>query len=68
MVTLTQKCQVTIPKNIRSLFGIKSGDAVDFILYKGNVILKKKKKPIPFDKWKGYLGTISTDKVMEELR
>lgn len=42
MVTLTQKCQVTIPN--------------------------KKKKVLPFDKWKVYLGVRSTDKAMEELR
>lgn len=68
MVTLTQKCQVTIPKDIRAVFGLKSGDAIEFIVEKGNVLLKKKKKVLPFDKWKGYLGIRSTDKAMEELR
>ncbi len=68
MVTLTQKCQVTIPKDIRAVFGLKSGDAIEFIVEKGKVLLKKKKKVLPFDKWKGYLEIRSTDKAMEELR
>lgn len=68
MVTLTQKCQVTIPKNVRAIFGLKSGDAVEFIVEKGNVLLKKKKKTLPFHKWRGYLPISSTSKAMEELR
>lgn len=68
MVTLTQKCQVTIPKNVRAVFGLKSGDAVEFIIEKGNVVLKKKKKTLPFNKWRGYISINSTDKAMEDLR
>lgn len=68
MVTLTQKCQVTIPAYIRSIIGIGYGDEVEFMLERGKVYLKKKKKTLPFDRWKGYLGEISSDKAVKELR
>ncbi|MBI2581144.1 GNAT family N-acetyltransferase [Candidatus Woesearchaeota archaeon] len=32
------------------------------------VVLKKKAKKLSLRKWKGYLGTFDTDKLMEELR
>ena len=38
--TLSSKGQVTIPQRIRALLNIEHGDAVDFIVEKGDVKLK----------------------------
>jgi len=38
--TLTKKGQVTIPKNIRDLLGLKERDKVVFIEREGEVVLK----------------------------
>jgi antitoxin PrlF len=38
---LTQKFQTTIPKKIRKLLQLKSGDIIGFQIIEGNVILKK---------------------------
>jgi len=68
MVNLTQKSQVTVPKQIRIALGLGPGDEVDFDIENGKVVLHKKFKKLPFDKWKGYLGKFKTDRFMEEIR
>ena len=68
MSLLTQKSQVTIPKNIRGILHLHPGDEVEFKPYKNTAILIKKKKEIFLHKWHGYLGNAQTDKTMEELR
>ena len=68
MTTLTKKGQVTIPKDIREDLGLRPGDDVDFKQDNGQVLLQKKLKILPFDKWRGYLGKFRTDKLMEEIR
>ena len=68
MPNLTQKSQVTLPKQIRLILGLKPGDEVDFNLEEGKVVLHKKRRKIPFEKWRGYLGTFKTYKLMEEIR
>ena len=69
MTTLTQKSQVTIPKQFRIAIGLNPGDEVEFELARGKdkVILRKRPKEINFGKWRGCLGTFDTDKLMEEL-
>lgn len=68
MPTVTQKSQVTIPKQFRVAAGIMPGDEVEFSIENDKVMLKKKAKEIPFEKWRGCLGTLDTDSIMEELR
>ncbi len=68
MPTLTQKSQVTIPKQIREALGVGPGDEVEFGVNNSTVVLHKKKKKLPLDKWVGYLGRLKTDEVMAELR
>lgn len=43
-ITLSTKGQVTIPKEIRNVLKIHSGDMVDFVIDKGEVKLKVVKK------------------------
>ena len=68
MATLTQKSQVTIPKQFRVAVGLHPGDEVEFSIEHNKVVLKKKAKKIPFGKWRGCLGTFDSDKLLEELR
>ena len=68
MTSLTQKSQVTIPKQIRLALGLRPGDEVDFNIKNDKVVLHKKVKKLPFEKWKGYLGRFNTNKLMEEIR
>jgi AbrB family looped-hinge helix DNA binding protein len=74
--TVTSKGQVTIPKRIRDVLGVKPGSAVDFILDKdGRVIVspvrKKRLPPIApgIAKVRGRLkGGPSTNELMALLR
>lgn len=68
MTTLTQKSQVTIPKAFRAVFGLRPGDQVDFAVEENKLVLRKKPREFPFEKWKGYLGKFKTDELMKELR
>lgn len=68
MPSLTQKCQVTVPKQIRIALGLKPGDEVDFDIEDSKVVLHRKFKKLPFQKWRGYLGRFKTDKLMQEIR
>ncbi len=68
MTTLTQKAQVTIPKNIREILGLNPGDEVEFSLENNSVTLHKQKKKLPFHRWQGYLGSGKTDELIKELR
>ena len=68
MTHLTQKSQVTIPKQIRLVLGLRPGDDVDFSIENGKAVLVKKPKKLPFDKWMGYLGQGKTEEFMKEIR
>ena len=68
MPNLTQKGQVTIPKKVRAALGLKPGDEVDFDMDNSKVVLIKKPKKIPFEKWMGYLGRGKTGEFMNEIR
>ena len=72
MPRVTQKGQVTIPRDIRLLLGIKTGDEIVFELDKGKAVLKKKSVSIHnFKKYVGFLSHLKgkkTDNVVNELR
>ena len=57
-----------MPKQVRIVLGLKPGDEVDFNLEEGKVVVYKKHKKLPFEKWKGYLGRFKTSKLMDEIR
>ncbi|MBI2664809.1 AbrB/MazE/SpoVT family DNA-binding domain-containing protein [Candidatus Woesearchaeota archaeon] len=68
MTTLTQKSQVTIPKQFRLALGLRPGDDVDFEWDNGQVVLRKKARKLPFDKWRGVLKGYTSKKFNEEFR
>ena len=76
---VTEKGQVTIPKEIREQLGIVAGSEVDFIADASGARLvlladHRKREPVDFDAWlssvSGKLDTggMTTDEYMEWLR
>jgi AbrB family looped-hinge helix DNA binding protein len=72
MPKVTQKGQVTIPRDIRLLLGIKTGDEIVFELDEGKAFLKKKGASISnLKKYVGFLSQLKgkrTDDIIDELR
>ena len=71
--SVTTKGQVTIPKSIRDLLGIKPGSAVDFVLARdGRVVLEIPNAPprvSRFEALRGIAGPgMTTDEVMRLTR
>ena len=71
--TVTAKGQVTIPKPVRDLLGIKPGSMVDFQRAPdGRVVLVKigrKPRPSRFARLRGHAGKgLSTDAIMAMTR
>ena len=55
MSTVTQKGQVTIPKKIREVLGVKKGDEIIFEIEHEKVIVRKKDQEPRFHEYIGYL-------------
>jgi AbrB family looped-hinge helix DNA binding protein len=72
MPRVTQKGQVTIPLQIRSLLSIKTGDEIIFKVHKGKVTLGKKPDSVrDFSKYVGFLSHLKgerTEDIMNRLR
>lgn len=69
MTSVTEKGQVTIPKDIRERAGIRPGDDLRFKIVDGELRVEKKVEENPFSEWRGSLDTDkSTDEIMRELR
>ncbi len=69
MPRITQKGQVTIPKDIRDKLGVKLGSSVRFSIVEGKCILEKEVEETKAEKWVGYLESHKrTDEFLEELR
>lgn len=66
---ITEKGQVTIPKEIRENFGFYPGQEVRFVKRDRGVVLEKIQ---PVDVWEKYSGFLKigkkTDEVIRELR
>lgn len=72
MPRVTKKGQVTIPRQIRDVLNIQTGDEITFILETDKVVLKKKGSRIEnMIKYVGYLKHLDgkePDTIVEELR
>ena len=68
MVKVSEKGQVTIPKEYREKFGLKPGDEVEFSIEDDSLIVKR--KATEFDDYAGYLGEAddTVDEQMDEIR
>jgi antitoxin PrlF len=66
MATITSKGQVTIPKEIRDVLGVHPGDAVDFAIQNGQVVVQSRLKPSAL---KGILkGRVKRPLTVEQMR
>ena len=68
MSRITQKGQVTIPKEIRDLFGIKPNDIGEFTVKEGSIMFLVKKGNILDSRRKGTIldaHRIKTDKIID---
>ena len=72
---VSERGQVTIPKEIRERFGIGPDTELEFQVHKSVIILKKAPKKLNLAKWKGRcrdsfreLGYTSVDKFIEDIR
>ncbi len=72
MPKVTQKGQVTIPKQIRSILSIRTGDEIVFEVHAKKVVLKKSPASAKnFKKYVGYLSHLNgkkPDDIIDELR
>ena len=72
MPRMTSKGQVTIPKNIREVLGIKPGDQVEFeLLSDQRVIVKPVLATTVFERYVGYLADRAgeaPDRIVARLR
>ena len=66
---VTERGQVTIPKELRERLGIRPGQVVDFREEAGRIVLSKRAPRDPVDAAFGILrNDRSTDELMAELR
>lgn len=72
MSRITSKGQVTIPKNIRQVLGVKPGDRVAFeLLPDRRVVVKPLLATTVFERYVGYLTTQEgedPDRIVVQLR
>jgi AbrB family looped-hinge helix DNA binding protein len=72
MPRVTQKGQVTIPQEIRSVLKIRKGDEVVFELKKGKVWIERRHPSIQnIRKYVGFLGRLKgrdADEIIKDLR
>lgn len=66
---VTERGQITIPKELRERLGIRPGQEVEFLEEKGRIVLARRIPSSPVDEVYGILRLDrSTDELMTELR
>jgi AbrB family looped-hinge helix DNA binding protein len=71
-VRLTDKGQVTIPKQVRDALGLRAGDEVEFVADAGGGYrVRKVLRTNPFAKYRGHLTGLAgrqPDELLDDLR
>ncbi len=74
-MTVGERGQVTIPKEIRDTFGLGPDTEIEFHVIEGSIVLKKAAKKLDLNTWKGRckesfaeLGYSSVDQFIEDVR
>lgn len=63
--TISSKGQVTVPQEIRTRFGLSTGDRVEFVVEDGRTILRPlRTEANPFQKYKGALPALRNRKAI----
>ena len=68
---MTEKGQITIPKELRENMGLRPGDQVEFRVIKKGLEVRKQAKPGRFAQYKGFLGHLkgkTSKELLEEMR
>jgi AbrB family looped-hinge helix DNA binding protein len=68
---LSEKGQVTIPKEIRDKLGLRPGTVLDFAAVNGKLVAQKKIEGDVFKKWRGRArlpGGIDVDEYLRRAR
>jgi len=72
LVRLTDRGQITIPKQVRDALGLRAGDEVEFVAdAAGGYRLRKVLRTNPFTKYRGHLTGLAgrqPDELVDELR
>ncbi|MFB6142394.1 MAG: AbrB/MazE/SpoVT family DNA-binding domain-containing protein [Halorientalis sp.] len=69
MTRVTEKGQVTIPKQIREALGIQPGDEVTFEETADGYVVRKEVDESRFERWRGVADAeASVEERMDELR
>lgn len=68
---LSEKGQITIPKELRDQLGLAPGTVMEFAAEEGRLVARKKLPQDPFARWRGR-GRLpvgkSTDEYLEHIR
>ena len=74
-MTMGERGQVTIPKELRDRFGLSPKSEIEFYEIEGELVLRKKGRGPDFEKWKGFcadalrdLNVKSGDELIELMR
>ena len=51
--TVSERGQITLPKEIRTSMGIRPGSIIDFVFEDGRIVGRKMENVDPIDKWRG---------------
>jgi AbrB family looped-hinge helix DNA binding protein len=72
LVRLTERGQITIPKQVRDALGLRTGDEVEFVAdAAGGYRLRKVLRTNPFAKYRGHLTGLAgrqPDELLGDLR
>lgn len=70
-----ERGQVTVPKDIRDRFNLTPGSEVQFVIERGEIVLRKVSSASSLEKWKGHcagslaeMGIASVDDYIHEVR
>lgn len=67
--TISEKGQITVPKQLRERLGLRAGDTLDVIEHEGRLVASKAVAGDPVAEAFGVLSArTSTDEVIRELR
>jgi antitoxin PrlF len=67
--TVSEKGQITIPKNLRLRLGLRKGQVLEVREEEGKLVMTKTTSTDPFQKYYGVLDLgLTTDEIMTQLR
>ncbi len=68
-MTISERGQVTVPKQVRDVLGLHPGSQLEVELVAGGFVARKRMRQSP---WRGVVGVLgqpgSTDRVINEMR